>query len=197
MSLIDKIILVFIGSFALSSCSDTEIKYDWESSNNLIEKYQKCNQWIDNPGTEYDFACNCEQMHDLQFPTSEAAYGKLIYNNGDMGSDFTHDKSFLFLDNKFIEELRVITRDSSNYRWGELGTQYTGCIMEFYNKKDELINIATLTWGAMLSTTPRLTSIKWGLLNDRGEKAMFGLLDKYEKNKQRLTNCINRWAISG
>jgi hypothetical protein len=62
--------------------------------------------------------------------------------------------------------------DSSNYRWGEIGTpHYDRCIL-FYDKADELAGCINISMDGEIIMFPYRAVSKWGLLSDKGFKEL-------------------------
>ena len=146
-----------------------------------LDNYPKCEEYDVAPNSEYNEYCECIQENRLSFPTKNVQHGRLIVNNAELGEPFQFNEKKYLLDEEFIEQFRAIVSDSSNFRWGELGTQHTCYIIEFLDSSDKLINRASITCGGMVSLEPSFGVTKWGLMNHETDSILFNLINKYKR----------------
>ncbi len=164
--------------FSLYSCKES-VKYSYPKVE--FENYIQCEEFDVAPRSEYLEYCECIQKNQLSFPTKKVQHGRLLINDAQIGEPFQFNDEKHPLDASFIEKFREIVSDSSNFRWGELGTQHTCYIIEFLDASDKLMNRATITCGGMLGLEPSFGVTKWGLMNHAADSMLFSLISKYEK----------------
>lgn len=164
---------------SLYSCTEVS-KYSYPKVE--IENYSHCEEYDISPFTDYQAFCKCAEENQLTFPTSTVQYGRLIINNAEIGESFQFEDGKHILDEFFIETFRMIVSDSSNFRWGELSTQHTCYIIEFFDSSDKLINRASITCGGMLSLEPSFGVTKWGQMNHEADSLLFSLIKNYHEN---------------
>lgn len=181
IKLILAALAIILCSFIISSCHET-VDYLYPSVK--VESYAACTEYDVAPNSDYAKYCECADENQLSFPTNDVQYGRLMINTAEFGDPFQFDNTSYNLDHDFIAEFRTIISDSSNFRWGELGTQGGWYILEFFDASNELVNRATLTSGGMLGLEPPLQTIKWGLPTHEGDSMINSLLDRYIKEAE-------------
>lgn len=141
-----------------------------------IESYGACLEMIDDKEHYTDFY-NCVQEHGLSFPTQEVVSGMIYSNTSENFGHFSKDAGKRISTDK-INELKTIIGDSSNFRWGELTTTHPDKYISFMNRKGEIINEMSISYDGMISTNPRLGTIKWGALSDKGYRKLLQWVEK-------------------
>jgi hypothetical protein len=115
------------------------------------------NYTIETPQPEtYDSLCRTEYNKGINFPVKKTAYATL------------HSIGFFGVANelspKQMEQLLTILNDSTNYRWGELGTPEVHYYFTFHDHNDNIIGLTTIDVEGMAYSYPSLYRMKWGSL---------------------------------
>jgi hypothetical protein len=109
----------------------------------------------------YDSMCKFEINNRLDFPRIKP--DKVIL----------HSNNYLTpkreLTQVQVETLLKILNDSSNYRWGELGTPEIHYFFTFLNLKGQCIGITTIDLEGMAYSEPSIARMKWGGLKTMNE----------------------------
>ena len=145
-----------------------------------IKEYAKCDSIADDPDN-YKLKCECIEANQLTFPMNTVVSGKIFRNKLKEHGSFVKGNAFE-IDSVFINSFKLITADTLNFAWGEIGTTYTDYIIEFYDSKGIMINQANVSYDGMLWTFPVLGTTKWGLLTLKGEFELKTLMNKYTTN---------------
>ena len=129
---------------------------------------------------QYDTICACIKANNMTFPTENVASGEIYRNSSKDQGEFKKGESYQ-IDKAFIDAFKKLTGDTSNFRWGELGTIYTDYEIKFRDKDGNVINSAEVSLDGMISTNPNLTTTKWGLLSEKGDSIMRSIVLTYTK----------------
>ena len=172
-------------SFLLIILTLTGCHFQFSKNNNPTELkgYGICDS-IENTPERYELNCEYIKARHLTFPFSSVSSGKIYKNKLNDYGTFEKGEEFN-IDSVFINCCRLITSDSTNFEWGELGTLYTDYIVEFYDANGQLINQAEISYDGMLQTFPLFKTTKWGLLTSKGETELKTLMNKYTKEKNK------------
>jgi hypothetical protein len=109
----------------------------------------------------YDSICKFELNNRLDFPRIKPDKAILHSNNY-----LTPKKELTKVQ---IETILGILNDSSNYRWGELGTPEIHYFFTFHNLKGQCIGRTTIDLEGMAYSEPSLARMKWGGLKTMSE----------------------------
>jgi hypothetical protein len=154
---------------------------DFEKSKELQRTNEACQKWRLDEVKNYDSLCKCEDKWNIQFPASSVTWGKIYYfsnEDEDIIESLFYD-SIRVVDDYFIDELRTIVSDSSNFRWGEFGTPFFSLFIEFYNMENEMVDFLAYDYQGQIRSSNMTATMKWGLLNDCGCKKIMNLIKLY------------------
>ncbi len=83
-----------------------------------------------------------------------------------------HNNSFPIFTHKFelneTERILKIISDSTNFKWGEIGTPYYDKTIVFFDKNENEIGYVDISLDGQINMFPNLAITKWGLLTDKG-----------------------------
>lgn len=95
---------------------------------------------------------------------------------GKAKSSKMYDNSLPFLNNNFepkeTERIIRILNDSTNYKWGEIGTPYYDKIIVFFDGNKNEIGYVNISFDGEIEVFPNIALTKWGLLSDKGFKEL-------------------------
>jgi hypothetical protein len=165
---------------SLISCTNSQLKKHDEVS--TIQEYDKCTD-IPDDAENYKRKCDCINEFQLTFPMNTVVMAKIVKNASKEFGKFEKGNTFE-TDSSFLRKFKVLTADSSNFSWGEIGTTYTDYMIEFYDLKGNVINQAGYSCEGMLWLSPVLGTSKWGLLTSEGESELDDLMNRYTIEKK-------------
>lgn len=99
-----------------------------------------------------------EDHKRLTFPMVKASYAILYKNNVLTPA--------IKLSDKELRNLLSMMNDSANYKWGEIGTPQFDRHIVFYDRKDECVGLAHVSFDGMIYTEPYLKKMKWGMVRE-------------------------------
>lgn len=129
--------------------------------NNLINKYSES---VTPDKKNFDSLVKIELNQNQSILLNETKTAK-IYNN--LLPLFYHK----FELNETEKILKIIC-DSTNYKWGEIGTPFYDKTIILFDKNENEIGYIDISLDGQIDMFPNLAITKWGLLTDKGFKEL-------------------------
>ena len=129
--------------------------------NNLINKYSES---VTPDKKNFDSLVKIELNQNQSILLNETKTAK-IYNN--LLPLFYHK----FELNETEKILKIIC-DSTNYKWGEIGTPFYDETIILFDKNENEIGYIDISLDGQINMFPNLAITKWGLLTDKGFKEL-------------------------
>lgn len=129
--------------------------------NNLINKYSES---VTPDKKNFDSLVKIELNQNQSILLNETKTAK-IYNN--LLPLFYHK----FELNETEKILKIIC-DSTNYKWGEIGTPFYDKTIILFDKNENEIGYIDICLDGQIDMFPNLAITKWGLLTDKGFKEL-------------------------
>lgn len=129
--------------------------------NNLINKYSES---VTPDKKNFDSLVKIELNQNQSILLNETKTAK-IYNN--LLPLFYHK----FELNETEKILKIIC-DSTNYKWGEIGTPFYDKTIILFDKNKNEIGYIDISLDGQIDMFPNLAITKWGLLTDKGFKEL-------------------------
>jgi hypothetical protein len=130
------------------------------SSSSVIENYKrqinnKFKYRVASEPKTYEFDSQKEFDREINFPLEKPKY--VIVKSHEL---WKFDKK---LSQGGMDEIIEILNDSTNYKWGEIGTPYFDKYLVFFNSKNECVGLTELSYEGQTYSTPSVHKMKWGL----------------------------------
>lgn len=129
--------------------------------NNLINKYSES---VTPDKKNFDSLVKIELNQNQSILLNETKTAK-IYNN--LFPLFYHK----FELNETEKILKIIC-DSTNYKWGEIGTPFYDEMIILFDENENEIGYIDISLDGQIDMFPNLAITKWGLLTDKGFKEL-------------------------
>ena len=129
--------------------------------NNLINKYSES---VTPDKKNFDSLVKIELNQNQSILINETKTAK-IYNN--LLPLFYHK-----LELNETEKILKIICDSTNYKWGEIGTPFYDKTIILFDKNENEIGYIDISLDGQIDMFPNLAITKWGLLTDKGFKEL-------------------------
>lgn len=78
-----------------------------------------------------------------------------------------------------LKAIVLLLNDSSNYRWGEIGTPYFDLDIFYYDKVDNPIGVTKFSYDGQTYSYPHIPLMKWGMLESKAFDKFTIILSHY------------------
>ena len=103
--------------------------------------------------------CKLEDERKFTFPMTKPAYA-ILYK----------DKLFSTTRKLSTGNLNTLVRllnDTTNYKWGEIGTPEYDRYVVMYNSNDKCVGLLHISYDGTVQADPYIKKMKWGMVNEK------------------------------